>query len=78
MKYEPTNTQHRLELAHLGGALNVPLYPHGEKHPAAKLSDDDVRAILLRHPTEGTTRLAKIFAVSDTYIKRIIKNQGRR
>ncbi len=47
----------------------------GEKHPSAKLSDDDVRAIRAR-PTESVAALANDFGVGRSLIYKI--RQGRK
>ncbi|MET0653677.1 MAG: hypothetical protein ABWY63_14295 [Hyphomicrobiaceae bacterium] len=54
-------------------------YVKGEKHPNAKLTDDQIRAIrALAHDGVGTHALAREFGITATHVKAIVNRTARR
>ncbi len=50
----------------------------GESHPSAKLSDDDVRNIRARYPSERQSALARAFHVTQAQIWNIVNGYQRK
>src|SRR5690606_19120684 len=66
-----TNLEYLSVADNIRHAFAMGLYPRGERHHQAKLTEDQVRQIKRRLPHESNCALAREFGVSDVAIRKI-------